>query len=417
LKGTDLDPSDDVPIKISNYEYHIPKGLVPYFGGGKKYLDKIRNEGLALRKRLEEEKQPSMQEQQPMEAAPEPAPAPQPQMVADAQPAPQMPMMQTGGFVNDPAKAIKSAEQALTSDASQPAQSAYNQIQALERARRQNQQPPMIDPSGRVVQQGFAAPQGFMSGTPKGGIPPKDLAQPREEPSYGPDPQAEVKPETQEEPVVQSETSSSPAPQQQRESSEFDKAFAEAIRQGKSKFEFQGKSFNTQKRDDVADFQKLKTLEIEKVMALTALAEAQKEGRAGMQAVMHVINNRTKAGRDKEFGVGTIPGEPHRSVILHPNAFTALRGYTMGDPKERKNFQRFMDIKFDNTKFIEAVEDAKAILNGEMEDSTGGSLFYFNPKTVEMPKHLRGLSRRTIIGNHHFYNQGGFVERVIDSAA
>ena len=178
-----------------------------------------------------------------------------------------------------------------------------------------------------------------------------------------------------------------------------------------------GKSFNTQKRDDVADFQKLKTLEIEKVMALTALAEAQKEGRAGMQAVMHVINNRTKAGRDKEFGVGTIPGEPHRSVILHPNAFTALRGYTMGDPKERKNFQRFMDIKFDNTKFIEAVEDAKAILNGEMEDSTGGSLFYFNPKTVEMPKHLRGLSRRTIIGNHHFYNQGGFVERVIDSAA
>ena len=55
LGGTDIDPTDDVPIKISNYEYHIPKQLVPFFGGGKKYLDKLRQEGLELRQRLEEE--------------------------------------------------------------------------------------------------------------------------------------------------------------------------------------------------------------------------------------------------------------------------------------------------------------------------------------------------------------------------
>ena len=173
LKGTDIDPTDDVPIKVSNYEYHIPKILVPFFGGGKKYLDKIREEGLALRKRLEEEKQPPMQEQQPMEQQQ----APQPQMVADAQPtpqAPQMPMMAEGGFVDDPIKAIKSAEQALTSDASQPTQSAYNQIQALEQARRKSQQPPMVDPTGKVVQQGFAAPKGFKDGTPEGGVTVSD---------------------------------------------------------------------------------------------------------------------------------------------------------------------------------------------------------------------------------------------------
>ena len=64
----------------------------------KKYLDKIRQEGLDLRKRLEEEKQPSMQEQQPMAEA-QPAPAP-----AQAAPAPQAPMMQQGGFVDDPQK-------------------------------------------------------------------------------------------------------------------------------------------------------------------------------------------------------------------------------------------------------------------------------------------------------------------------
>tara|TARA_R110000824_G_scaffold399818_1_gene605836 strand:- start:532 stop:3447 length:2916 start_codon:yes stop_codon:yes gene_type:complete len=168
LKGTDIDPTDDVPIKVSNYEFHIPKMLVPFFGGGKKYLDKIRDEGLALRKRLEEEKQPSMQEQQPMNQEAAPAPQPQPQQMAEQAPqqvpAPQMPMMQEGGFVEDPVKAIKSAEQALTSDTSQPTQSAYNQVQAIERARVQRQQPPMVDPTGKVVQQGFAAPQGYKDG-------------------------------------------------------------------------------------------------------------------------------------------------------------------------------------------------------------------------------------------------------------
>ena len=174
LKGTDLDPSDDVPIKVSNYEYHIPKGLVPYFGGGKKYLDKIRSEGLALRKRLEEEKQPSAQEQQPMEQNAQPTP-PQPQMVAEAQPmqpAPQQPpMMQRGGFVlgrNN--NNIESEEQVLAQDTSQPAQSAYNQMQAIERSRVQSQQPPMVNPDGKVVQQGFAAPQGYALGTPEGGV-------------------------------------------------------------------------------------------------------------------------------------------------------------------------------------------------------------------------------------------------------
>ena len=102
LTGTNLDPTDDVPIRISNYEYRIPKGLVPFFGGGKKYLDKIRQEGLELRKRLEEEGGEGVAEQQeaeapvqeegfaqqvPMEARPAEA------MPAEAMPAP---MMQKG---------------------------------------------------------------------------------------------------------------------------------------------------------------------------------------------------------------------------------------------------------------------------------------------------------------------------------
>ena len=184
LKGTDLDPSDDVPIKVSNYEYHIPKGLVPYFGGGKKYLDKIRNEGLALRKRLEEEKQPSAQEQQPMEPAPTQAPPQQQQQqvaqqnpMATADQIQQPPMMQRGGFVLGGNNNIKSEEQVLAQDTSQPAQSAYNQMQAIERSRVQSQQPPMVNPDGKVVQQGFAAPQGYQSGGILSEIQDSDIAQ------------------------------------------------------------------------------------------------------------------------------------------------------------------------------------------------------------------------------------------------
>ena len=424
LKGTDLDPTDDVPIKVSNYEYHIPKGLVPYFGGGKKYLDKIRDEGLALRKRLEEEKQPSAKEQQPMQpptqpqAAPEPQPQPQqapeqaPEQAPQMPQMPQMPMMAKGGFVNDPIEALQSAEQALTSDTSQPTQSAYNQVQALERARMQKQQPPMVDPSGKVVQQGFAAPQGYALGTPEGGVTAPVLPVEEQAP-----PVEEQAPPVEEVPSTQMELSSAPNETQVAGSSpsSFNEAFKTASEAGKTEFMYNGKPYNTQKSGDAANFEKLKTLEIEKVMALTAMAEAQKEGRAGMQAVMHVINNRAKSGRTGEFG-NKFPGEPHRSVILHPNAFTALRGYTMGDPKEKKNFQRFMDIDLSDSKFQDAVQDARDIMSGELEDTTNNSLFYFNPKTVDMPKHLKDMRRKTVIGGHHFYNEGGFVERVVDSS-
>jgi len=105
LTGTNIDPTDDVPIRISNYEYRIPKGLVPFFGGGKKYLDKLQQEGLELRKRLEEEGGEGVAKQQEQEApiqeagfAPQ---APMEAMPAEAMPAEAMPapMMDEGGFV------------------------------------------------------------------------------------------------------------------------------------------------------------------------------------------------------------------------------------------------------------------------------------------------------------------------------
>ena len=167
LTGTNLDPTDDVPIKISNYEYVIPKGLVPFFGGGKKYLDKLRNEGLELRKRLEEEGQGDVAGQQaaaaPLEAAPPPpmegfaGGMPPPPMEGGMPPPPMEggmppppPMMQKGGFVLSKDKEADILEK----DAPQSA----------EKKRVMAQQPPMVTPEGKRVQQGFSAPSGYAHG-------------------------------------------------------------------------------------------------------------------------------------------------------------------------------------------------------------------------------------------------------------
>ena len=165
LGGTDLDPTDKVPIKISNYEYVIPKQLVPFFGGGKKYLDKIRDEGLELRERLQQEE--GQQQQQQGEQAPPQLPeetpptlpmeggegmiAPPSQPPQSAPPPPTMMPMQKGGFVlskDEDARILEADESPST----------------MEQVRLRAQQPAMVTPDGKKVQQGFTAPAGYVNG-------------------------------------------------------------------------------------------------------------------------------------------------------------------------------------------------------------------------------------------------------------
>ena len=174
LSGTDIDPTDKVPIKISNYEYRIPKPLVAFFGGGKNYLDKIQREGLELRKRLEEEGQdpaikpeeqelaqasqqvteppmseavaPVTEEQAPMMPSPLQAQHPEEGMMP-----PPSPMMQKGGFVLD-----KDREAAVLEKDEAPT--------TQEQMRLKAQQPAMMTPDGKRVQQGLNAPAGYKHG-------------------------------------------------------------------------------------------------------------------------------------------------------------------------------------------------------------------------------------------------------------
>ena len=158
LTGTNIDPTDKVPIKISNYEYRIPKPLVAYFGGGKNYLDKIQQEGLDLRKRLQEEGQDPAVQPEEQELAQTSQQVPETPMMPQEAPMmppqegmPPPPMMQKGGFVlsKDQDAAMLEGDEAPTTQ---------------EQTRLKAQQPAMMTPDGKRVQQGFSAPAGYANG-------------------------------------------------------------------------------------------------------------------------------------------------------------------------------------------------------------------------------------------------------------
>jgi len=427
LKGTDLDPTDDVPIKVSNYEYHIPKMLVPFFGGGKKYLDKIRQEGLDLRKRLEEEKQPSMQEQQPMAEA-QPAPAP-----AQAAPAPQVPMMQQGGFVDDPQKKqMQTSAAVLEADASQQAPSAYNQMQALERTRRQAQQPPMVDPMGRVVQQGFAAPQGYEKGDEVKGVPIEEEKQtPMTEQIASPESRDKIGLDTFEDNLKPSIFSGSDPFMQKRtepmreievDESGFTSDTVPVIdepAEPKTAAPEEKATSSSQKMQEaktiMSKFSKLHPVQM---MALVAVGEARGDGIEGMRAVMHVINNRTKYG--KRFGK-TVP-----EVILAKKQFSAILP-DLNDPEayqgpQYENFMSMMNTKSNDNLYKQAKELAIRIIQGEDEDVTNGATHYYNPSALKEPPVWAKNMRQTYkVKSHLFFainkKDGGFVDKVLDEAA
>ena len=121
------DPDSDIPIKISNFEYRIPKELVQYIGMQR--LETYREKGLELRAQLEKargdkEKAFVPPEQAPMQIpqeqtdlpSPEPSQAPMPEQPSQAPMQEQvlsaMPVMQTGGLIEKPSgETIHSAVQ------------------------------------------------------------------------------------------------------------------------------------------------------------------------------------------------------------------------------------------------------------------------------------------------------------------
>ena len=104
------DPDSDIPIKISNFEYRIPKELVEYIGMQR--LETYREKGLELRAQLEKNRgdkekafvPPQQEPQQMAQAEMPPMQVPQEQAMPpqDMPPQAMPPMMQMGGMVQKP---------------------------------------------------------------------------------------------------------------------------------------------------------------------------------------------------------------------------------------------------------------------------------------------------------------------------
>jgi hypothetical protein len=130
--------------------------------------------------------------------------------------------------------------------------------------------------------------------------------------------------------------------------------------------------------------QNLNKLNDTEALALLAIVEGSTLGDKGMEAVMHVANNRAKSNYKNFKGVKTI-----KDVITSKTGRGAYEfsGFEVRGADPNKNEWDFRVQLSDMLskassikKFNELKVTAKQILNGNKKDFTKGSLFFFNPE-------------------------------------
>ena len=111
-----------------------------------------------------------------------------------------------------------------------------------------------------------------------------------------------------------------------------------------------------------------------------------KEDPANLEAIAHVIRNRTLSGR-----YGSTP----QDVVTAPKQFSPwnedLRG-TRADPRL---------VKTTDPLYQKALGAARTVFGGESEDPTGGATHFYNPKLAS-PKWGSGMQDRIQIGEHAY---------------
>lgn len=123
------------------------------------------------------------------------------------------------------------------------------------------------------------------------------------------------------------------------------------------------------------------------IVPLTIWREARGEGPEGMNAVLHVIHNRTN---DKRYS-----SDPER-VCLQPYQFSC---WNSADP------QRALYPKGTDQLFQIALDLIAKLVVSSNNDPTNGALYYVNPKAITgaNPFANNKFVQTAIIGNHVFY--------------
>ena len=128
--------------------------------------------------------------------------------------------------------------------------------------------------------------------------------------------------------------------------------------------------------------------------ARIAFGEARNQGRAGMQAVLNVIYNRSNLDLWND-GKADWWGESPFEVATKAYQFSA---YNDNDPN-----RAVLDAVDDsNPIFVEAVELSALASRGELADITGGATHYHTLQ-LDPPNWVAGATQTVIIGDHIFY--------------
>ena len=123
------------------------------------------------------------------------------------------------------------------------------------------------------------------------------------------------------------------------------------------------------------------------ILARVIWGEAEGEGAEGMQAVGNVIMIRVE--RDSKYNADA------EDIVMEKDQFSAV--------SNPERLQAMMALTEDNPEYIQALEISKKLLDGKMEDITGGATHFYNPKIANME--LDWIKQYPVIyklGNHWF---------------
>jgi len=119
----------------------------------------------------------------------------------------------------------------------------------------------------------------------------------------------------------------------------------------------------------------IKEMPEENVLALASIIEGSQLGDRGMEAVMHIINNRSKSNYKDFSSINSIV-----DAVVHKTSEKGAFQFTAFEPNKLVNqLDDMMYSGYGRKKYQEQIKIAKDVISGKRSDFTDGALFYWNP--------------------------------------
>ncbi len=146
----------------------------------------------------------------------------------------------------------------------------------------------------------------------------------------------------------------------------------------------------------------------EDALALTMIGEASVLGDEGMEGVAHVIFNRMNSTYNEYRDQQSVYDVVTRRIGNNPYQFNALEYKTL-----RKTLKDVSTTEYGKNKFMQMRQIAEDILAGNREDTTSGSLLFWNPETSTNDHIRQGIADGIYEVAYTQTNQGGQVHEFI----